>query len=239
MSATDMNAAEAAVNEHAGSTGAGSIGAGSPNRLLVQSLLLNVAAPLALFYGLRAAGVGLWWAVVASAVPPTVEALLTVVRERRVGMLGILVLSMVALGAVLSAVTGSPRFMFAKDGWMTGVVGLVFLGTLLRGQPVIFRLLSSVARGDRRAELERNWRTSPTFRRLMRLLTAVWGVGLLLDSVVRVALAYTLPIDSVMLVTTLQYVALFVGLEIFSRRYGRAPSRIAAIRDEAATAAAA
>ncbi|MEU8975406.1 VC0807 family protein [Streptomyces monashensis] len=234
MSATDMNAAETAVHGHAGSTGAG-----SPNRLLAQSLLLNVAAPLAVFYGLRAVGVGLWWAVVASAVPPTAEALLTVVRERRVGMLGILVLSMVALGAALSAVTGSPRFMFAKDGWMTGVVGLVFLGTLLRGQPVILRLLSSVARGDRRAGLEHNWRTSPTFRRLMRLLTAVWGVGLLLDSVVRVALAYTLPIDSVMLVTTLQYVALFVGLEIFSRRYGRAPSRIAAIRDEAAATAAA
>lgn len=210
----------------------------TPDRLLVQSLLLNVAAPLAVFYGLRAAGADLWWAVLASAVPPTVEALLTVVRERRVGMLGILVLSMVALGAALSAVTGSPRFMFAKDGWMTGIVGLVFLCTL-RGQPVIHRILSSVTKGDRRAEIERNWQVSPTFRHVMRLLTAVWGAGLLLDSVVRVVLAYTLPVDSVMLVTTLQYVALFVALEVFSRRYGRAPSRITAIRNEAAAAAAA
>ncbi|WP_159050343.1 VC0807 family protein [Streptomyces cellostaticus] len=208
----------------------------SSNGPLLQSLGLNVAAPLAVFYGLRAAGVGLWWAVLASAVPPMLEALLTMARERRVGMLGILVLSMVALGAALSAVTGSPRFMFAKDGWMTGIVGLVFLGTL-RGQPIIYRILSSVARGDRRAEMERNWQASPTFRRVMRLLTAVWGVGLLLDSVVRVVLAYTVPIDSVMLVTTLQYVALFVTLELFSRRYGRKPTRIAAIHNEAATAA--
>ncbi|GGV05288.1 hypothetical protein GCM10010260_48040 [Streptomyces filipinensis] len=219
-------------------THTGSGHAGSSNRLLVQGLALNVAAPLAVFYGLRAAGVGLWWAVLASAVPPVLEALLTVVRERRVGMLGALVLALVALGAALSAVTGSPRFMFAKDGWMTGIVGLVFLATL-RGQPVIHRLLSSVARGERRARLEHNWQVSPTFRHLMRLLTAVWGVGLLLDSGVRVVLAYTLPVDSVMLVTTLQYVALFVGLEVFSRRYGRRPARIAAIRHEAATATAA
>ncbi|OLZ68955.1 hypothetical protein AV521_19455 [Streptomyces sp. IMTB 2501] len=208
---------------------------GSSNGPLLQSLVLNVAAPLAMFYGLRAAGVGLWWAVLASAVPPTVEALLTVARERRVGMLGVLVLSMVALGAVLSLVTGSPRFMFAKDGWMTGIVGLVFLATL-RGQPIIYRVLSSVAKGEKREELERNWQASPTFRRLMRLLTVVWGMGLLLDSVVRVVLAYTLPIDSVMLVTTLQYVALFVTLEVFSRRYGRKPARIAIIHNEAAAA---
>ncbi len=162
--------------------------------------------------------------------------MLTVVRERRVGMLGVLVLSLVVLGAALSAVTGSPRFMFAKDGWMTGVVGLVFLVSL-RGQPIIYRILSSVARGDRRAHVERNWQASPTFRHVMRRLTVVWGVGLLLDSVVRVVIAYTLPIDSVMLVTSLQYVALFVSLEIFSRRYGRKPARVAAIHKEAATAA--
>lgn len=206
----------------------------SSNGPLLQSLGLNVAAPLAVFYGLRAAGVGLWWAVLASAVPPMLEALLTVVRERRVGMLGALVLSMVALGAAMSAVTGSPRLMFAKDGWITGVIGLVFLATL-RGQPFIYRVLSSVARGDKRAELERNWQASPTFRHVMRRLTAVWGVGLLLDSVVRVVLAYTLPIDSVMLVTTLQYVALFMGLELFSRRYARKPARLAAVHSEAAT----
>ncbi|MFI1363274.1 hypothetical protein ACH4UI_10150, partial [Streptomyces griseochromogenes] len=81
--------------------------AGSSNGPLLQSLGLNVVAPLAVFYGLRAAGVGLWWAVLASAVPPLLEGLLTVVRERRVGMLGVLVLSMVALGAAMSAVTGS------------------------------------------------------------------------------------------------------------------------------------
>ncbi|WEO99597.1 VC0807 family protein [Streptomyces sp. FXJ1.172] len=211
---------------------------GSPNGPMLQSLVLNVAAPLAVFYGLRAAGAGLWWAVSASAVPPTLEALLTVVRERRVGLLGILVLSMVALGAALSVVTGSPRFMFAKDGWMTGIVGLVFLATL-RGQPFIYRILSSVTRGDKRTQVEHNWQVSPTFRQVMRLLTAVWGIGLLLDSAVRVVLAYTLPVDSVMLVTTLQYVVLFVGLEIFSRRYGRGPARLAAIRSEAATAPAA
>lgn len=125
--------------------------------------------------------------------------------------------------------------MFAKDGWITGVIGLVFLATL-RGQPFIYRVLSSVARGDKRAELERNWQASPTFRHVMRRLTAVWGVGLLLDSVVRVVLAYTLPIDSVMLVTTLQYVALFMGLELFSRRYARKPARLAAVHSEAATA---
>jgi hypothetical protein len=175
--------------------------------------------------------VGLWGAVLASALPPLADAVLTVVRERRIGALGVLVLSMVALGAGLSVLTGSPRFMFAKDGWMTGVVGIVFLATL-RGRPIIYRIVSSVTKGGQRAQVERYWQASPTFRRLMRLLTVVWGIGLLIDSGVRVALAYTLPVDSVVLVTTLQYVVLFAGLEIFSRRYGRRPARLAAIRAE-------
>ncbi|OIV36499.1 hypothetical protein BIV57_15985 [Mangrovactinospora gilvigrisea] len=209
---------------------------GASNKLMLQSLGLNVAAPLAVFYGLRGAGVSLWWAVAASAVPPLIEAALTVLRERRIGFLGALVISMVALGAGLSAVTGSPRFMFAKDGWMTGIVGLVFLLSL-RSKPVIHRILASVTKGERRAQLEHNWTASPTFRRLMQTLTAVWGTGLLLDAGVRVALAYTLPIDSVMLWTTLQYVILFVGLEVFSRRYGRRPTRLATIKTEAQNAA--
>lgn len=44
--------------------------AGGPHRAIVLTLALDVAAPLALFYSLRAAGVGQWWALMLGALPP-------------------------------------------------------------------------------------------------------------------------------------------------------------------------
>src|ERR1700743_2870178 len=41
-----------------------------PRRAILLILALDVAAPLALFYGLRAAGVSQWWALALGALPP-------------------------------------------------------------------------------------------------------------------------------------------------------------------------
>lgn len=57
------------------------------------AIAVDVAAPLALFYALRAHGVGDVPALVASAVPPAANIVVTAVRRRRVDALAIAVLA--------------------------------------------------------------------------------------------------------------------------------------------------
>ena len=51
------------------------------------------------------------------------------------------------------------------------------------------------------------------------MLTAVWGMGFTLDALMRVLLAYTIPIDSVPLVSTVQWLVVLGGLVTFHIAY--------------------
>ncbi|NQE91412.1 VC0807 family protein [Nocardia terpenica] len=126
-----------------------------PRRAVLANILINVVAPVALYYGLRAAGFDQWLALFLGIVPPAVRAIWSVVTLRRVDMLGVLTLSILALVVGVSFLTGSPRFMLAKDGGITAIVGLGFCATLLR-TPAYFQLSRAMTRGgDPRADRDR------------------------------------------------------------------------------------
>ncbi|WP_163506437.1 VC0807 family protein [Fodinicola acaciae] len=197
------------------------------NRAIIVNLAIDVAAPVALFYLLRAFGVNQWLALTLAAIPPAARAVQSIITSRKIDGLALFALSIIALSLLGSFVTGSPRFLLAKDGWMTAVAGGWILLTILR-TPFIFSFLRTILTGEALERMEGNWRDSPTFRHSMRVATAIWGVGLVFDAGVRVVLAYTLPIDQVPLISTLQYVVLFVCLEVGTRLYLRRKS----IRDK-------
>jgi hypothetical protein len=68
-------------------------------------------------------------------------------------------------------------------------------------------------------EWEGRWHTDARFRHHIRVITAVWGVGFTLDAVVRIVLASTLPVDSVPLVSTVQWLVVLGGLIAFHTWY--------------------
>ena len=72
-------------------------------------------------------------------------------------------------------------FAIAKESIFTGVFGLAFLVSLALPRPLIFHLGRQFnAAGDPAAEAawDASW-SIPGYRRVFRLLTAVWGLGLL------------------------------------------------------------
>ncbi|QUQ67255.1 VC0807 family protein [Kutzneria sp. CA-103260] len=194
-----------------------------PRKAVVINLGVNLIAPLALFYGLRAAGMDQWLALMLGGVPPTVHALYTAIARRRLDGLALFTLTILIGSMATSFVLGSPRFLLAKDGWMTAVAGAWILITLCR-TPFLHQFVQSLTTGDVHTRLAACWRDSPSYRHAMRVATAMWGVGLVLDAGVRVVLAYSLPVDQVPLISTLQYVAVYAVLEIGSRLYLRRKS---------------
>jgi hypothetical protein len=194
-----------------------------PRRAIVVNLAINLVAPLALFYGLRAAGMDQWLALVLGAIPPTAHAVHGVVVRRKIDALALFTLSILGLSVATSFVTGSPRFLLAKDGWMTAVAGLWILATLVR-TPFLQQFLLSFTKGEQHERFVVSWRDSPTYRHVMRMATVMWGAGLVLDAGVRFVLAYGLPVDQVPLISTLQYLVVYAALEIGSRLYLRRKS---------------
>ncbi|OZM78097.1 hypothetical protein CFP66_32610 [Pseudonocardia sp. MH-G8] len=192
----------------------------SPQRAIAVSLVVNAVAPIAVFYGLRAAGVDQWPALMLGLVAPAAKAVHSVVTKRRIDMLAGLVVTVLLLSVALSFLTGSPRTLLARDGWITAMAGIWILLTLLR-TPYYLSALQLFTSGSLREQINAAWRDTPAFRRVVRVGTMTWGFALLLDAATTVILAYTMPIDSVPLIGALKLVAVIILAEVCSQVYFR------------------
>ena len=190
---------------------------------LVWQILLELVVPLGGYYLLRGLGVSQLLSVLATGVLVLPAVTYTVIRQRRVDMMVFFTLSIVLLGALLGLITGNPRVLLIRDSWVFGALGLWTLGTLLTGKPFMLVAARAVvvakigAEGAR--EWEGRWHVDARFRHHIRVITAVWGIGFTLDAVVRIVLASTLPVDSVPLVSTVQWLVVLGGLLAFHIRY--------------------
>jgi hypothetical protein len=73
---------------------------GSGGRSATRTVLVDLVAPIALFYGLRAGGASVYVALIAGGLPPALHATIQVVAARRVDRLaaGVLALLLVSAG---------------------------------------------------------------------------------------------------------------------------------------------
>jgi hypothetical protein len=194
--------------------------ASSPQREIALSLVVNAVVPIAVFYGLRAAGVDQWPALMLGLVAPAAKAIHSVVTKRRIDLLAGLVMTALVLSVALSFLTGSPRTLLARDGWVTAVVGGWILVSLVR-TPYYLYALRTFTGGTLREQINAAWQDLPAFRRVVHVCTTIWGCALMADAASTVVLAYTLPIDSVPLIGALKLVALIVLAEVGSQLYFR------------------
>jgi hypothetical protein len=183
-------------------------------RANVITVVFEVIVPMVLFYGLRAAGVSQWWALMAGVLVAAPYVGWTVTRNRRVDLAALFTLSVLVLSVVLGLLADDPRTLAIREGWtaaLGGLFGLWMLVTVVAGKPAQLTLGQAIAEVKRGAEgaaaWAARWDTDARFRRGLRIDTAVWGAVLLANAVVHVVLVYTLPIDLISLVTTAEWFA--------------------------------
>jgi hypothetical protein len=197
--------------------------AANARRLLARQLTFELVAPLGGYYGLRAAGVSAGTALVVGGALIAPWIVYGVVRNRRLDVMAAFTLSMLLVGALMSAVTGDPRLLLVRDSWVGALLGLWILGTLPTQRPFIMATSRAVVVakvGEAGADAwAARWTDDPAFRRDIRMLTAVWGVVFLGDALVRVVLAYSLPLDAVPGVSTAQWLVVLACLLVFHARY--------------------
>lgn len=196
----------------------------SSSAVAAARTVFDLVVPLVLFYGLRSAGVGIYLALLAGALVSGVMAVVVVATQRRLDAVAVFVLSTMLLSVGVSLLTGSARFLLAKEGWLTAVTGVWFLGTLRARRPLAFHFSRPLLEGRLGwpADWDAVWERAPRFRRMWRISTALWGIGTLLDSVVRVVMAYTLPVDLVPALSSAMYAVTSVVLVGVTNIYYRA-----------------
>ncbi|MGE3913932.1 MAG: VC0807 family protein [Chloroflexota bacterium] len=201
-------------------------GGGFSMRGMLVTLLPNVVLPWIIYQWLTSRGVSTISALMATAVVPLAVTLYSWLRDRRVDALGIMTLAFVAIGLVTSLISGDPIFYLVKESLLTGVWGLIMLGSLLASRPLTFyfgRQFMSGGDPERAAFFDRLWEV-PEFRALQRKLSIIWGGGLIAEALVRVGLVYALPIPVFLIVSPamgLGVTALLIGMSVVLGRRGQ------------------
>lgn len=206
---------------------------------MAPMLLLDVVAPVVAYQGLHAAGVAVVPALALGSVFPAFGVALGGVRRRRMDGVGVLVLLLIAVGAVSTLLTGSARVALVKESFFTGLLGLLYLGSLFAPRPLTFYFGRRFRAGDDEAAIAHwngLWRYE-SFRRANRFMTVVWGVVLVVEAGVRVALVYALPVGVMQAVSAPLALVVIALLVLWTVRYGaRVRRRALRDRDEDETA---
>jgi hypothetical protein len=190
----------------------------------ILRVVVDLVVPTAMFYVLRAFGVGLYLTLILSAVLPAAVALVRWSRSRQRDGLAIYTLSMLVLSTLVSLIGGSPRFLLAREGWLTGVTGIWFIASVRTTRPLAFHYTRPMLEGRRRladipGDWDELWERLPRFRRIWKVGSLLWGVALLADSVARVIMAYTLPVNAVPALGTALYGVTTVVLIVITNIY--------------------
>jgi len=187
---------------------------------LIRDLAVNVAAPYATYLLLSHEGVSLVWSLAAGSIFPLSATLVGFVRSRRVDALGIIVLVVTAASILGALAFTSPYLLLAKGSLITGGIGTLFLLSLLLSRPLIYHLASNTGQDpEARAEFAATWENEPAFRRLMRRLTLVWGLGMYAEASLRLLLIGHLPVAVFLPVSEAMWIAFFALMSLWSWRY--------------------
>jgi hypothetical protein len=181
---------------------------------LLLELVANLLLPW-LAYRLALPRYGEVGALYASAAPPLVWSLVEFVRSRRVDALSALVLFGIALSIVTLALGGSPRVLLLRESLAAGATGIVFLVSMCFERPLIFYLARATVTREHAggaAHFEAYWRDSASLRASLRLMTLVWGVGLTVETLLRVWLAWNWPIERYLVVSPIVSYTIYGGL---------------------------
>lgn len=189
---------------------------------LIRMMALTVVLPLlTVQLGLQAG----WTPLIAlsvAAVFPFADTVYTIVRSRSASIMGLVSLLTIVIGIGLSFVTGDALFAILKDSVFTLVFSVIFFGSLATAKPLIYQLNRQMLDPAGAATLDAAYAERPAVRRVFVNMTIGWGAGLLLEAVLRVVAALTLPIRLATLASPWITFFCIGGLTVWTIVYARA-----------------
>ena len=176
-------------------------------------LVVDIAVPLALYYGLKALGVGDLIALLVGVIPGLISSAVSLARERRTDLVGMAVVVSMVASTVVAVLGGDARLLLVRNAWISLPFAGITLWSLRHPKPLTY--IVTQAMFARRAPLmDELWETNARFRDAWKWITVCWGIASIVDAIVRVVLSYTLPISVVPALDPVITIATIVVLQV-------------------------
>jgi hypothetical protein len=188
-------------------------------------LLVNVACPYLTYRFLReyAPGIPIVFALALSGVFPALGNIVSLVRNRTLDIIGIIVLTGIAVSIIAAFVGGDPKVVLIRESLVTGALGMVCLLSLLWPRPLLFYIGREFSAGHdpaRIAQFNALWQRANA-RRTFRIMTVVWGLGWVGEFLAKVGEVLILPIPQVLVVGPIVSNGATIALILWTIRYAR------------------
>jgi intracellular septation protein A len=210
-------------------------------RSVGKIVIIDIAAPLIAYSLLRSAGMSTVTALVLSGVFPAIGVAIGIIQHRRLDVVGALVLAGIIVGTVLGLVSHNAKLVLVEGSVPTAIFGLGCLGSLWTQRPLMFSFAVEFVGPDtaRGREMLGLWQYEG-FRRIFRTITAVWGIGFLLEAALRVVIVYTTSTNTALAVSKVMpyiWAGVFMAWTVGYGKYqGRKGQRMMAAAAAAAAA---
>jgi hypothetical protein len=160
-------------------------------------MALDIAPPLVAYYGLRAVGTSEYVALLSATVVSGLRVVYSAIKARKLDPFALYLLLTFGLSLAVGLSTTDPKLLLAGNTLVNGIGGLIFLGSCFIGTPltqVVADRLRSNDEDDKdpvvdAGEVQRRRRTQVQ-------LSAMWGIGLLLEVAVRLVVIANLSVDA-------------------------------------------
>jgi hypothetical protein len=184
-------------------------------------LLFDLAGPLLAFSLLRSGGMSAVPALIISGVFPALGIAIGALVDRRLDIIGLVVLAGLAVGTVLGLISGNARLYLLEGAVPSLVFALACLGSLRAFKPLIYRFAVELIGPDtpKGRDVVDAWRY-PGFRRAFRVITAAWGVAYLAEVAARLVIVEITSTGIALLFSKLVPYACAVILSIWTLGYG-------------------
>ena len=183
-------------------------------RGIVITLLINGAVPFVVYEVLRSHMSSIAALSIATVIP-LIDNLFSFIKRRKMDVFAIFMLVSFLLGIIMMCIGGSERLLLIRESFVTGILGIIFLVSLLFPRPLIFYFAIRFTVGndpDKTSAFADNWQYA-YFRFVLRLMTVVWGLALLGESAVRSILVFKLSVTQFLAVSNFVMYG-FVGTAI-------------------------
>jgi len=200
------------------------------------NFLVNLGGPW-LVYRLVEGSTSTTNALLLSSVPPIIWSLVQLVRSRKLDVVSMLVIAGITASVAATMLGGNPRLLLVRESFITGIFGVVFLGSLWFPRPLMFHIVKATVskQGIAPAQFAAKW-SVPGFRRTFYLMTVVWGVGLIAQAALQVILAFTLSIEQNLVIGPILgygcYLILFGWSCWYGKRRKEKGERLAALAEK-------
>jgi hypothetical protein len=190
-------------------------------RQIMMMLVFDLGGPLLTFSLLRSNGMSTVPALIISGIFPALGIVISALVDRRLDIIGVVVLAGLVVGTVLGLISDNARLYLLEGAVPSLVFAVTCLASLRAAKPLIYRFAVELIGPDtpKGREVVGAWRY-PGFRRAFQVITAAWGVAYLFEVAARLAVVETASTGIALLFSKVVPYVFAVILSVWTLGYG-------------------